>query len=116
METDIKKYFNFDWLATRKQFWMFQLLMFVVFFGIGFGQGFTDPYDLTFGPWDAINLGVSLAVFIPHIAINKARLNDAGWSGWWQLFPILNIVVMGFFKTKEDDNKYAMKLHVVGQA
>ena len=41
-----------------------------------------------------------------QVAVYKARLNQAGWSGWWMLFPVLNIVVAGFFKPKMEDNKY----------
>ena len=42
------------------------------------------------------------------VAINKARLNEAGWSGWWQLMPIVNLVVPGFFGPEEESD-------VVGQ-
>ena len=41
-----------------------------------------------------------------QIAVYKARLNEAGWSGWWMLCPGVNIVVAGFFKRKTEENKY----------
>ena len=104
METDIKKYFNFEWNATRKNFWMFNLLAFVIFFIIGFGQELSIGSALSF--WVITEIVLTLAFLIPNIAINKARLNDAGWSGWWMLLPLLNIIVMGFFPTKIEDNKY----------
>ena len=104
METDIKKYFNFEWNATRTNFWMFNLLAFVIFFIIGVGQGASIGSALSF--WVITEIVLTLAFLIPNIAINKARCNDAGWSGWWMICPIMNIVVMGFFPTKIEDNKY----------
>ena len=108
METDIKKYFNFEWHATRKNFWMFQLLLVLIGGTIGFMQVNSEmQYNFAMANnWEIIGNIVTLITLIPSIAINKARLNDAGWSGWWMLMPILNIIVMGFFKTKEEDNKY----------
>ena len=41
-----------------------------------------------------------------QFALQKARLNDAGWCGWWMLVPIVNFIVPGFFATKDDDNPY----------
>ena len=104
METDMKKYFNFEWNATRKNFWMFTLFVLIISTLITAAQGVAVGPVLTF--WIIVNLIFSLALIIPNIAINKARLNDAGWSGWWMLLPILNIIVMGFFPTKIEDNKY----------
>ena len=105
METDIKKYFYFEWNATRTNFWMFFLLNFVIGAIIGAAGLIGSAFDIA----------ITLALIIPNIAINKARLNDAGWSGWWMLFPVLNLIVMGFFATKEEDNKYAVTSNVVGQ-
>ena len=99
------KYFQFDWTATRKQFWLFILSI----VGLGFLAGIvgiaTQP-DL--GPHETpIAVGLlQIALIIPGISMYKARLNDAGWSGWWQLFPVLNIVVAGFFASKDEDNPY----------
>ena len=104
METNIKKYFNFEWNATRKNFWMFTVFVIIISTIISAAQGVAIGPVLTF--WLIVNLVFSLALIIPNIAINKARLNDAGWSGWWMLLPILNIIVMGLFPTKTEDNKY----------
>ena len=94
METDFKKYFNFDWNATRTNFWMFLLVTNII------------SLILAMTGFGALILVLTVALIIPSIAINKARCNDAGWSGWWMLFPFLNWIVMGFFPTKTTDNKY----------
>ena len=94
METDIKKYFSFEWNATRTNFWMFLLMTNIV------------SIILVMTGLEALILVLTVALIIPNISINKARCNDAGYSGWWMLFPFLNWIIMGFFPTKLEDNKY----------
>ena len=102
----MKKLFNdaFTWegVSTRKEFWLTQ----PIFVGIGFIFGFTGViffgneylYANGLHSWDVI---MYLLTFFPATTIYKRRLNDAGWSGWWMLFPVLNLVVAGFFVTEE---------------
>lgn len=39
------------------------------------------------------------------ICLAKNRLNDFGWSGWWQLVPFVNLVIM-FVPGDAGANKY----------
>ena len=106
----MKKLLNEMWIheghSTRKDFWLTFLLF--ILYGIVMsllgaliiGEPYlNDPYHV----WDLLT---DLIILYPSIVIFKRRLNDAGWSGWWQLFPILNIIVAGFFKTKVEGNDY----------
>ena len=100
------KYFQFDWTATRKEFWLTTLAFLgIIVVAVLIGAA-TQPQLFQANQLTAAELIVHLGLFIPYIAVYKARLNDAGWSGWWQLFPVLNIVVAGFFASKDEDNPY----------
>ena len=46
-----------------------------------------------------------LATIIPYISAGVRRLHDTGRSGWWILFPIMNIVFF-CFDSEQGDNKY----------
>ena len=56
-------------------------------------------------------IGLSVA----WLGLFKARLNDAGWSGWWVFFPLINIIVAGFFKTKEEDNRFKGNIEILNK-
>ncbi len=87
--TDVLKnhYLDFEGRATRKQFWMFVLINFIIVFLIGFvGQLLLDDI----GSWLS-NL-YSLAVLLPSIAIAIRRLHDIGKSGWWLLIGLIPVV------------------------
>ena len=87
--TDVLKnhYLDFEGRVTRKQFWMFVLINFIIAFLIGFvGQLLLDDS----GSWLS-NL-YSLAVLLPSIAIAIRRLHDIGKSGWWLLLGLIPVV------------------------
>ncbi len=86
--TDVLKnhYFDFEGRATRKQFWMFTLINFVIAVAIGLINSFMDN-----------NLSIlsslySLAVLIPSIAIAVRRLHDIRMSGWWLLLALIPVI------------------------
>ena len=52
-----------------------------------------------------VNL-LSVAAFVPLVAMNARRLHDTGKSGWWQLLfliPIVSQNVMIVFVTQKSD-------------
>lgn len=95
-----KHYADFEGRVGRQEFWMFMLFC----FGIN--------VVLEIIPSDLLNFVVSLALFIPSIAIGSRRLHDIGKSGWWQLLwiiPIIGwIIIIVFFVTDtvQADNEY----------
>ncbi len=81
----LKKYAVFDGRARRKEYWMFFLFNFIIAFALGFVVGlvglptyFAQIY--------------SLAILIPAIAVGVRRMHDTDHSGWWLLFPIVNLI------------------------
>lgn len=108
-------YAKFDGRASRSEFWWFYLFYAIVVgipYVIGYilllaGQPAGDMYgnvDMTF-PAGAIIFYIiagllSLALFIPYLAVSCRRLHDRGTSGWLNLLliiPCANLVVFVFW-------------------
>ena len=54
---------------------------------------------------------ISIALFIPSIAVGIRRLHDIGKSGWWYLLillPLVNLVLIYFFilDSQPGENQY----------
>lgn len=96
------RYVDFQTRSTRSQYWWFTLwsviFSFVTsFIDVALGLGDTGP----------IGLLMSLALFLPSIAVAIRRLHDIGRTGWWMLLifvPIVGwIVLLVFYCTKSQD-------------
>lgn len=101
-----KRYADFKGRSRRKEFWMFQLLYWIVsaaflamiFAGIPWGEmggsGAGGPPDFGY----LIIVGLSLygiwyfATLIPFMAVTVRRLHDRGLSGWWYA----GLLLLGF--------------------
>ena len=90
-------YVDFAGRATRKQFWLFTLINFVIALIISIIGGM----DNTIGSVFAIIYWVyALALFLPSLAIAIRRLHDIGRSGWWFLIcfvPFIGQLVLLVF-------------------
>lgn len=102
--TDVitKHYIDFEGRATRKQFWMFVLINFIIAFVLGVvGQ-------LLLGDQKTLLSNIySLAVFLPFLGIAVRRLHDIGKSGWWLLIgliPVIGWIVLIVFYATETKN------------
>lgn len=103
----LKNLFSFNRLTERTEFWIVAIAIAVLNSIVtSFSAGLS--IEVINGTLTAIEYAPN-PIVIPYIiaiawikiALYKTRLNDAGWSGWWMLFPILNIVVAGFFKSSD---------------
>ena len=112
---------DFDGRARRRQYWMFVL----VYIGLAIVTTIIDlATGMTFGGPDGQSNGVlttilSLALFLPSLAIAVRRLHDLGHSGWWVLLgliPIVNILMLIYFAfdSQEGPNKYGPNPKGVG--
>lgn len=111
-------YANFNGRARRKEFWMFFL------FNIIIGT-ILSILGLMWTTFYYINIIVSLALFVPFLAVGARRLHDINKSGWMMLMcfiPLLNLYLLYVFclegdrgtneygedpKADENDNPFA---------
>ena len=111
---------NFSGRACRSEFWYFSLAAFLFSFLfstiISLIEIATGIVDIESGPEMGIvsiifSLLLSLLLFVPSLSVTARRLQDRGWSGWWQLLyltivGILIIIVLNILPAKEDENKW----------
>ena len=81
-------YLDFAGKATRKQFWLFVLWTFIVFFVLRlvfglFGLGKTGAIILNVG---------YLAILLPSLGIAARRLRDGGFSPWLLLLGLIPFI------------------------
>lgn len=101
-------YMNFTGRARRKEFWMFVLWQFIILlplYILTFAV-FGDPLDPSMFFMVLYTL-VSLALFLPGLAVSVRRLHDTGRSGWWLLIsfiPFLGFIVLLVWFCMEGDN------------
>lgn len=89
----MKKYAVFSGRARRKEYWMFFLVNSVISFTIGIVFGFVGiilGIDMVI--FTSLSTIYGLATFVPSMAVGVRRMHDIGRSGWWLLFPLVNIV------------------------
>ncbi len=102
----LKKYAVFCGRARRKEYWMFFLFNIIISFVMGFVLGFiggilgigtalSNPASVIYG----------LAVLVPGIAVGVRRMHDIGRSGWWLLFPFVNLVFL-CLDSENGENRY----------
>jgi uncharacterized membrane protein YhaH (DUF805 family) len=77
----LKKYAIFSGRARRKEYWMFLLFNMIISILLSFIDRKGSVMNL-----------YSLAVLIPAIAVGVRRMHDTDHSGWWILFPVVNLV------------------------
>ncbi len=92
------QYADFTGLATRKQFWLFfawnYALSTILYMGTQFIVSilfvFNDKLGLIAGAvLMLVSTIISLALFIPALAIQCRRFRDVGLSPWWLLLPFI---------------------------
>ena len=92
-------YANFNGRARRKEYWSFVLVNFLI--GLVFGLlGFITE-AATY-----ISSIISLALFLPGLAVSVRRLHDTGKSGWYlliALIPIIGGLYLIYLMFKEGD-------------
>ena len=81
IKSGLRNYAAFKGRAGRSEYWWFFLFSLLV-------QSAASGFSSALG-----NL-VSLALFLPSIAVGVRRLHDIDKRGWWLIFPIVNIVFL----------------------
>ena len=102
---------NFSGRACRSEFWYFVLATFLVSIIISIIEIATGMVDIEYTEMGILGKIFTLLLFVPSLSVTARRLQDRGWSGWWQLlyltiFGILVIIVLNILPAKEDENKW----------
>ena len=102
---------NFSGRACRSEFWYFGLAVFLVSFIISIIEIATGMVDVESAEMGILSIIFTLFIFVPSISVTARRLQDRGWSGWWQLLyltivGILIVIVLNILPAKEDENKW----------
>ena len=102
---------NFSGRACRSEFWYFVLATFLVSIIISIIEIATGMVDIESAEMGILSLIFTLLLFVPSLSVTARRLQDRGWSGWWQLLyltivGILIIIVLNILPAKEDENKW----------
>jgi len=102
---------NFSGRACRSEFWYFVLATFLVSIIISIIEIATGMVDIEYTEMGILGKIFTLLLFVPSLSVTARRLQDRGWSGWWQLlyltiFGTLVIIVLNILPAKEDENKW----------
>jgi len=92
IRTCFSKYVMFDGRARRAEYWYWVLFTLILQFGIPFVFAFIGRP----GAGTTLSGLVSLALFLPGLAVLMRRLHDTDHSGWWWLlvFTVIGVVVL----------------------
>ena len=102
---------NFSGRACRSEFWYFVLattLVSTIILIIEYATGMADIESAEMG---ILSIILTLLLVVPSLSVTARRLQDRGWSGWWQLLYLtivggLVIVVLNILPAKEDENNW----------
>lgn len=99
-------YVDFKGRATRKQYWLYVLFMFIAFLILAAVLSF-------FGKTGQIIFNLcQLAIFLPSLAILARRLHDTNKSAWWLLLDLVPFIgglvlfVFALLPSNEGENRF----------
>ena len=116
----LKNWNNFTGRASRSEFWYFCLAYFLIailvsFIDVASGtadleSGQMEMIDMTFGQMGIASVILNLFLLMPSLSVTSRRLQDRGYSGWWQLsyitiLGVFVIILLCMLPSKEDENK-----------
>ncbi|WP_432477467.1 DUF805 domain-containing protein [Nocardioides sp. GXQ0305] len=109
VRTCLAKYVVFSGRARRSEYWWFVLFNILV----SIAAGIVDVILGTDYDWGSGLIGtlVSLALFLPSLAVAIRRLHDTSRTGWWVLIglvPVIGWIVLLIFYVQDShpDNQY----------
>lgn len=107
--TALNNYSDFNGRATRKEFWLFQLLVIIVT-GVIYGLLLLCNASETI--YQYVSFLIAILFLFPYLAVNVRRLHDRNLSGWFFLLflfiPVLGwiaLLVIYFLPSKQEVKK-----------
>ena len=96
MVEPLKKYASFSGRARRKEYWWFQLfLILATLLAFCVDVMLNGLDEMIAGATGYAGALVSLALFLPGLAVAVRRLHDTDRRGWWLLMPGIPAVILG---------------------
>jgi uncharacterized membrane protein YhaH (DUF805 family) len=92
------KYVTFSGRSSRAAYWWWYLFTVIVVIAAA-------VVDLIIGS-QIVTVLVSLALFLPNLAVLVRRLHDGGHTGWWVLIgllPLIGFIVLLIFALQRSD-------------
>ena len=109
----LKNWKNFRGRACRSEFWYFTLAVFLIAVAISIIEISIGIVDLdSSDPQQGILSNIFfLMIMIPSLSVTSRRLQDRGFSGWWQLsyFVVVGIFIIPIIcmlPAKVNENKW----------
>tara|TARA_Y100000768_G_scaffold281532_1_gene216420 strand:- start:478 stop:855 length:378 start_codon:yes stop_codon:yes gene_type:complete len=107
----LKNWKNFYGRASRSEFWYFVLASFLLGVAVFLFEISTGIVDIESNNRGILTIALELFLTIPYISVTSRRIQDRGYSGWWQLsyitiIGIFVILVWCMLPAKEDENKW----------
>ena len=100
MTMPLKRYTDFAGRSRRKEYWMFVLGVWLVMIALSVIEAMAGLSGMVGGAYGPLTTLFYLGILIPAIAVAIRRMHDQDRSGWWILFPIVNIVFLFIDGTK----------------
>lgn len=108
-----EKYVDFDYRASRSEYWKFMLIYTVILFIMQNLDAVFFPQTIGHSEMGGVFTAIAaLLLFLPGLGVHIRRLHDVGKSGWWvllQFVPLIGLLVLFYFLVKPSEkgtNKY----------
>ena len=105
----LQKYAVFDGRASRREFWLWILITFVISLAIGaLSWAVADFFTVVAGLY-------ALATIVPNLAVAARRLHDHNKSGWLQLIVLVPfigwiiVLILMVLPGNDGENKHGPK-------
>ena len=90
--SNFKRYVDFAGRSARSEYWWWVLLIVLIDVAFSLLEMIVGgPTSSMYGIVNAIDLLVSLGLFLPGLAVAIRRLHDTNRSGWWSLIALTGI-------------------------
>ena len=116
--TVMRRWRDFDGRSSRREFWMFTLVILIASFVLGFIDAFlfggfeaVPPGDTFVMPVVSFSNAFSLITIVPSVSVSVRRLHDINRTGFWILISLtviglVLIIYWACLRSDEGDNQY----------
>ncbi len=101
----LRRYADFEGRSRRKEYWMFYLGVVIAYVVAGLLDNVLGMVGMVGGIYGPLALVVGLGSLVPLIACGIRRMHDQDRSGWWILFPLVNLVFL-FLEGTRGPNRF----------